>query len=133
MLQQIEPQQHQRLPEDQHAAALLNPVGAARCALFHGKPIAAAGVVELWRDRGYAWALLGVDAAPHLLPITREIRSFLDALPCRRVEMAVDPEFPQALRWARMLGFERETPEPMRSYYPDGRSAYLYARVREDS
>lgn len=98
--------------------------------MFHGEPVACAGVVEMWPNRGHAWALLGDNAGPHMIAITRAIRAFLDALPLRRVEMAVDPDFPAALRWARMLGFECETPSPMRAYCPDGRGAYLFARVR---
>ena len=42
--------------------------------------------------------------------------------------MAVDAAFPQAIRWACMLGFTCETPEPMRRYTPDGRDAYLFSR-----
>ncbi len=128
LLRAIVPQNQQRLPVE-HAEALAAPKGNAYAALVDGQPVAAAGVVELWTGRAHAWALIGEDAGPHMLHITRATRSFLDRLPCRRVEMAVDAEFPQAIRWACMLGFTCETPEPMRRYTPDGRDAYLFARI----
>lgn len=130
LLAAIEPQpMQQRLPDDQVFAL---GTTSAYAALVGGKPIAAAGVVELWPGRGHAWAVLGVEAKRYMLPITRAIRRALDALPFARVEMAVDAGFPQAVQWAFMLGFECETPEPMRQYI-NGRSAYLFARVQCNS
>lgn len=130
LLLSIEPQPMQRMTAEVEAIAYAAPFGTAWAALFDGRPVLAAGLVEFWPGRAYAWALLSADAGPLLLPLTRAIRSELDRVPCRRVEMAVDAEFPQAIRWAQLLGFECETPEPMRRYTPDGRSAYLFARVR---
>jgi hypothetical protein len=53
----------------------------------------------------------------------------MDGLGFRRLEMAVDAEFTAGLRWARMLGFTCETPEPMKAYTPAGRACYQFARV----
>lgn len=83
----------------------------------------------MWRGRAYAWALLAEDAGPHLLALTREIRSLISKTPFARIEMAVDADFPEARRWAVMLGFKLETPEPMAHYFTSGRAAYLYART----
>ena len=129
LLKGIEPQPAQRMPPDMYAQALAAPTGGAKAALVDGVPIAAAGVLELWPGRGHAWALLSVHAGPHLGAITRAIRRQLEALPLRRIEMAVDAQFPEAVRWAYMLGFECETPEPMRNYLPNGGACYLFARV----
>lgn len=95
-----------------------------------GVLLGCAGLVQMWPGRSHAWALLSVDAAAHMLAITREIRSRLAATPSRRIEMTADAEFPEAQRWAVMLGFTLETPTPMRAYLPGGRDAYLYARVK---
>lgn len=129
LLRAVEPQPMQRMPLEQ-AEALSAPTGRAFAVLADGAPVAAGGVLELWAGRGHAWGLLSLAAGPHMRAITRATRSFLDSLPCRRVEMAVDAAFPQAIHWAYMLGFQCETPEPMRCYTPDGRAAYLFARVR---
>jgi hypothetical protein len=103
--------------------------GQAWTALIGGVPIACAGLVEIWQGRAYAWALLAEGAGRYLLPVTREIRSRLDASGFARVEMAVDAGFIAGCRWAELLGFKLETPEPMRKYLPNGRDAYLYART----
>ena len=91
--------------------------------------MACAGLVEVWEGRAYAWAILSDNAGPYMLPLTREIRSKLAAAPFRRIEMAVDADFDAGARWAEMLGFRCETPAPMAAYLPNGRAAYLYARV----
>ena len=111
------------------ADALAGAYGTAWSAFVDGVPIACAGVVEVWAGRAYAWALLADRAGPHLLWLTREIRFRLDSLALRRVEMAVDAGFGAGARWARMLGFVCETPEPARCYLPNGRDAWLFARV----
>jgi hypothetical protein len=94
------------------------------------RPIACGGVIELWPQRGYLWALLDRNVGPHMLALTRVIRSRLDGLGYRRLEMTVDASFSAAVRWARMLGFECETPVPMRAFTPAGHACYLFSRVR---
>lgn len=118
--------------EFEHPEAMTMAFGHAWTALDGEEPIACAGVVEVWQGRAYAWALLSEHAGRHMLALTREIRSRLSRLPFRRVEMAVDAGFDAGARWALMLGFRLETPEPMRGYLPHGRSAFLFARVTED-
>lgn len=126
-LLRIQPQRAQL--SEVHAESLAAPAGMAWAALVDDEPIAAAGLVEVWPGRAYAWALLADAAGRHLLAITREIRSRLAAAGFRRVELAVDAGFAAGRRWAPLLGFHLETPEPMRAYLPNGRDAYLYARV----
>lgn len=123
-------QPNQALPPDEFLRALATPAGEAYTGMVDGRPIGCAGVVELWKGRALAWALLAEDAGPHMVSVTRAIRFFLATVPYRRVEMAVDAEFPAAIRWAEMLGFKRETPEPMPAYLPNGRACYQYARVK---
>jgi hypothetical protein len=103
--------------------------GQAWTAVVDGRPIACAGMLEVWTGRAYVWALLGEDAGPHLLSITRAIRSALARSGFARIEMAVDAQFEAGQRWAEMLGFRCETPEPMRRFFPNGNDAYMYARI----
>lgn len=103
------------------------PDGPAWTAVVDGLPVACAGFVPVWVGRAYAWALLGADVGPHLLAVTRAIRCRLACSGFRRVEMAVDCEFANGRQWARMLGFECEG--LARAYLPNGRDAWIYARV----
>lgn len=103
------------------------PEGPAWTAVVDGLPVACAGFVPVWVGRAYAWALLGADVGPHLLAVTRAIRCRLASSGFRRVEMAVDCEFANGRQWARMLGFECEG--LARAYLPNGRDAWIYARV----
>lgn len=126
-LQGFRPQHHQA---KEFAADNSVPTGLAWTALVNARPICCAGITECWPGRGYAWALLSEDAGPHLLVLTREIRSRFDETPFARIEMAVDADFIAGCRWAVLLGFELETPKPMAKFLPSGRAAYLYARTR---
>lgn len=89
------------------------------------------GTAQVWPGRGIAWSLVSESAGPYMVALTRVVRRVLDASGCKRLEMCVDAEHPAAARWAVLLGFELETPKPMRAFTPAGRAAYLYGRVRE--
>lgn len=99
-----------------------------------GRMVAAIGLVHMWDGRAMAWALLGADIKDVMLPLTRAVAAWL-RYKCtyRRVEAFIDPTFPQGIRWADILGFNRETPQPMPKFYPNGNSAYMYARIQESS
>lgn len=93
-----------------------------------GKIICCAGVVELWKGRASAWALLSWDAGQSMRPLHREVQRFLDRCDIRRVEAYVYPGFEPGHRWARMLGFEREG--FMRAFHLDGSDMVMYARIQ---
>jgi hypothetical protein len=98
-------------------------------AFVDGKPIGAAGVIHMWAGRAMAWAFIS-KVAPHIfLKGHRVVKRFLDGCHVRRIEMTVDCDFPEAHRWAKMLGFEMEC-ERMKFYSPDGRDCALYVRLR---
>lgn len=93
-----------------------------------GLVIGCGGIIPFWQGRGEAWTLLSNAAGPRMLTVTRIVRRVLNGVDFDRVQMTTDVGFPEAERWAQMLGFEYEG--TMRSYFPDGRSAKLWARVR---
>lgn len=103
----------------------------AQSAWLEERCIAAAGLIPMGEGRAFAWALLGREVRPYLLTISRRIVGMLNTCEFRRVEMVVRADFKQGQMWARMLGFECETPEPMRAYFADGMAAYQYARINE--
>lgn len=98
---------------------------------INGEVVACAGIMPLWRGRSYAWAVLSQDIGPFgMVRLTRAVRRYLKMSPPGRIEATVVAGFDAGERWLQMLGFERETPAPMRGWLPDGGAANLFARVR---
>jgi hypothetical protein len=95
-----------------------------------GKAIGCAGLVEMWPGRDCAWSLLSNCGPNAFIHIHRTVVRFLGARKTRRTEMSVDVDHEEGQRWAELLGFEKEG--YMKAYSPDGRDAYLYARIRND-
>lgn len=106
------------------------PAGKSWSAIADGRPICVGGHYEIWRNRAYSWGLLSAAAGPHMLSLTRAIRSELDAAPFARIEMVVERDFRAGRRWAEMLGYTLETPEPLRCFLPSGRDAWIYSRIK---
>lgn len=100
----------------------------AYTALVDGKAVASAGLIHQWEDRELAWAFVSNLGAANFRTLHRYIKKGLDDRPVKRIEMTVDCDFPQAHRWAKMLGFKLEA-ERMVAYAPGGRDMALYARV----
>ena len=98
-------------------------------AMHNGVPVGAAGIIPQWEGRSLAWSFLTQTGPKHFLAVHRAVKRALDACDVRRLEMTVDCDFPQAHRWARMLGFYMEC-ERMTHYSPDGRDSSLYVRIR---
>lgn len=95
----------------------------------NGRPVLCGGVIEQWPGNAILWSFMGSSLTPgEFLVVHRLVVSFVNSLPFRRVEMHVDADFPQAHRWARLLGFVCEAPR-MRAFLVDGRDGALYARV----
>ena len=95
------------------------------------KPIGAAGVIPMHGECALAWSMLGGDAGPYLLQITRKVREALDILPYKRVEMRVLYDFEEGHRWARLLGFGEPEASRMRKSGIRGEDETLYAKIKE--
>lgn len=76
-------------------------------------PRAAAGFCPDGEGSAWAWALLGLVGPRGMVAMHRAVRRALDASPYRRVVTLVDPAWPQAVRWARLLGFSSWGPSPV--------------------
>lgn len=110
-----------------HGRQIAECAGLARTAMLDGEPIAAAGIIELWPGRAYAWAYIGEKAARHWKTVHRAVAEALDGARWRRIEMAVDVRDPGAKRWAAHLGFSFEG--VARKWTTDGRDVEQWARV----
>lgn len=95
-----------------------------------GETVLAIGGVNFpWGNRMAVWVVLDECVKPHMLALTRFLTRFIDGYHCPRVEMHVCAGFANGAKWARMLGFTNETPEPLRKFFPDGSDAYMFARI----
>lgn len=100
----------------------------AYSAITNDGVVACAGIQEIWDGRGLAWSILGNTSGQNMARIHRAVLRALNICPYKRVEMYVNSTFSDGCRWADMLGFEREG--LMRSFFPSGLDAYLYARMK---
>jgi hypothetical protein len=98
-------------------------------AMVDGEPIGAAGILWMWRGRAQVWAFISDTGPKNFIKGHRAVKKFIDGCYVQRIEMTVDCDFPQAHRWAKMLGFHMEC-ERMKYYSPDGRDCALYVRLR---
>lgn len=90
--------------------------------------VGAAGVITLWQGRVQAWAVLAGDIGQHqFIAVHRAVLRFLSTQR-GRIESVVAVGFEPGHRWMRMLGFQLETPHPMRGWLPNGADALQYAR-----
>ena len=104
--------------------------GTCWTGLFDDAPIACGGVVKMWNGRYVAWMLLNMKSGRHMAMITREVQKKLAELP-GRVELTVRADFEKGQRWAKMLGFEVETPL-LKQYGHDGADHVGYVRISGD-
>ena len=105
----------------------LAAVGQAYTATKDGDIIACVGTIPQWPGYSRAWALIGGSAGRCMTPLTRGIKRWLKFHNPGRIDTAVHCDFPQAIRWAELIGLSCEG--LMRKYDPDGRDCYLYAQV----
>jgi hypothetical protein len=109
--------------------------GEGYTAMFHGKPIAAAGVIFNGTGLASAWGMISDEAKtmPFMLHRTakRLLETAIKTHHLRRIDFIADPYKPTAVHWAKRLGFTYEC--KMRAFYPDGHEALLFARITEGS
>jgi hypothetical protein len=86
------------------------------------------GVIEMWPGRLLCWALLAESIGHRMIACVRAVRRFMAELDAPRFEMDVEVGHAEGHRFARLLGFELETPR-LRAFYPDGSDGTMYVRV----
>lgn len=91
--------------------------------------VGCAGLIPMYEGTDLAWANLSVCGPAVFLKIHRAIERFLANRKSRRTEMWVRADFEEALRWARLLGFEWEG--QMRFVDPARHDLELYARSND--
>jgi len=86
------------------------------------------GAFEIWPGRRLCWALLAESIGHRMTACVRATRRFLAEVGARRYELDVEAGHDEGHRFAKLLGFEVETPR-LRAYYPDGSDGAMYVRV----
>lgn len=92
-----------------------------------GLPIACAGTYVQWPGRHTAWAYLGKNTGPHMKWITKAVIANLAGVK-GRIELTVRADFEIGQRWARMLGFEVESPR-LKAFGPLGEDHVGFVRI----
>lgn len=98
-------------------------------ALKGDKVLFCAGIVEYWKNRGEGWMLFDKNCKSDFVALHNITKRFLDSVPIRRIEAAVDEYFLPGHRWMRLLGFKLEA-RVLEGYRPEGGNCSLYARVK---
>lgn len=93
----------------------------------YGRVVFCVGVIELWPERGEAWAFFSQDAGVHFMAIHRIVKRFLFARHFKRIEATVELNFPRGIRWVEMLGFKVEA--PCLAQYREGQDYALYSFI----
>lgn len=94
-----------------------------------GKVLAIGGVQEIWHNRGVAWSYIAADLGPKMLAVHRIVKKGIALWPQKRIELYVETGFSQGHRWAKMLGFKRET-QVMEKGLPNGKDCSVYVRIQ---
>ena len=109
-------------------AEIMRHHGPCFTLLKDNKPIAISGLCINEEHRATAWSVISKNIdGTDLLMWSKELKSYIEELGLQRREMAVAEGFDAGERWAKILGFELEG--LMKSYFPNGDNAHLYARI----
>lgn len=93
------------------------------------KVIFAGGIIRQVEGRGLMWSIFAKDSGKYFVRIVRAIRHILPLFKeYHRIELTVAPDFCQAHRFAKVIGFEKEA--TLKKYFSNGEDADLYVRFR---
>lgn len=113
-------------PQEAQADADLSWIEDADSVIVAGRVVAIIGYVDMGCSTARAWAVIARGAPMRI--VTLAARKMLVETTFRRVEIKTDVDFPQAQKWAEMLGFQFEG--VMRCAGPNGEDCALFARIQ---
>jgi len=112
--------------QDAQKDVVTSDVGGTAFTLIDGRILACYGAVKIWDGRWMAWAVLSRYACEKMLSVTRHVKNVMKQAD-GRLEIIVESDFPEGMRWAKMLGYKMEV-ERM-SKFLNGKDYALFARV----
>jgi len=96
--------------------------------IHEGVVIACGGVYRLWENVGEAWIFGSEHIAKKPISfhkaVLRSIKKMKDSGMFHRIQSIVRVDWPESLRWEKMLGFEIEG--KLEKYTPDGVDCFIY-------
>ena len=110
-------------------AAHALPRGPAWTIVANGRIVFVGGFIEHGPHWATAWAILAKNIGAALRPVTQAVRAQVAAAPYGRVDMYIDPEFEQSVRWAAHIGMAQES--VMRRAKANGGPMFVFAKVEE--
>jgi RimJ/RimL family protein N-acetyltransferase len=106
----------------------------SRTLYLEGVPVAMAGLLPRHPGVARVWTWVSEEAGNHMLSFTKIARELLrvafDELEFKRIDAEIDCESERNIRWAEMLGFEREA--RMKNYGLYGKGDYYLYRILSD-
>ncbi len=91
------------------------------------KVVFVGGIIRQVEGRGLLWSLFAKDSGKHFVRIVKGVRHILPLFKeYHRIELTVAPDFCQAHRFAKMIGFEKEA--TLKKYFSNGADADMYVR-----
>jgi len=112
--------------QDAQKDVVTSDVGGTAFTLIDGRILACYGAVKIWDGRWMAWAVLSRYAGEKMLSVTRHVKNVMKQAD-GRLEIIVESDFTEGMRWAKMLGYKMEV-ERM-SKFLNGKDYALFARV----
>lgn len=95
---------------------------------YNDRPVACAGLVQLWPGVAEAWTVLGGWAKGHPIWLVKRLRAELrvqiGAMHLWRVQMHIE-DTPELQRWAQVLGFHHEG--TLVKYTKEGKTLHVMA------
>ncbi len=102
--------------------------------VYDGRIVGCGGlIIHYEKHRAEAWALYVDDMGKlHIDPkiIRNQLHDWIIDNELVRIEAPLRADFKAGFSYARYLGFEQESEQPMRKYHPDGVDAYMHVIVR---
>lgn len=127
---EVQPMQAHRIGADKARWARVGREGGPAWTVRNeaGRILLCGGFIVIHSHYALAWTVLAEGKGADFVAMTRRVRFALDSAPWRRVELHTDPEFPEAARWARLLGFRCEG--QYEAVLEDGSDQCVWARIR---
>ena len=110
----------------------MHPQDYTLTALMDGEVIGVGGIVMLWEGVAEGWILLAEEVLDFKVAtykcLVRMVDKAIKDNNLRRLEAVIRTDFPQAVKMAERLGFNREGKKI--GYCPDGQDVWIYARCK---
>jgi hypothetical protein len=108
--------------------------GKAITALRNGIIFSVGGLFPIHKEMAEAWIAFRkevLDFKIEALWILRdEMEKMIAESDYNRIQATIRTDYPKAIEMIEFFGFKNDTPNGLKSYFPDGKDAYIYSRIK---